>query len=145
MAHVFRPRRLREKPLLRRMVRETALAVDDLVYPLFIVHGRGVREPISSMPGQSRLSIDELLKEAKDVAGMGIPAILLFGVPEEKDPRGSEAYADDGIVQQAVAGGEGHRARPARHHRRVPLPVHEPRALRRSWRAAPSATIRRWS
>ena len=72
------------------------------MYPLFIVHGRGVREPISSMPGQSRLSIDELLNEAKDVAGMGIPAILLFGVPEEKDPRGSEAYADDGIVQQAV-------------------------------------------
>jgi porphobilinogen synthase len=102
MAHVFRPRRLREKPLLRKMVRETALTVDDLVYPLFIVHGRGVREPIASMPGQSRLSIDELLKEAKDVAGMGIPAVLLFGVPEEKDPRGSEAYADDGIVQQAV-------------------------------------------
>ncbi len=102
MAHVFRPRRLREKPLLRKMVRETALAVDDLVYPLFIVHGRGVREPIASMPGQVRLSIDELLKEAKDVAGMGIPAVLLFGVPGEKDPRGSEAYADDGVVQQAI-------------------------------------------
>ena len=102
MAHVFRPRRLREKGLLRKMVRETVLAVDDLVYPLFIVHGRGIREPISSMPGQARVSIDELLKEAKDVAGMGIPGVLLFGVPEEKDPRGSEAYADDGIVQQAV-------------------------------------------
>jgi porphobilinogen synthase len=102
MAHVFRPRRLREKGLLRKMVRETVLAVDDLLYPLFIVHGRGVREPISSMPGQARLSIDELLKEAKDVAGMGIPGVLLFGVPSEKDPRGSEAYADDGIVQQAV-------------------------------------------
>jgi porphobilinogen synthase len=102
MAHVFRPRRLREKPLLRKMVRETALAVDDLVYPLFIVHGRGVREPIASMPGQVRLSIDELLKEAKDVAGMGIPAVLLFGIPGEKDPRGSEAYADDGVVQQAI-------------------------------------------
>ena len=102
MGHVFRPRRLREKGLLRRMVRETVLAVDDLVYPIFVVHGRGVREPISSMPGQARVSIDELLKEAKDVAGMGIPAVLLFGVPEEKDPRGSEAYADDGIVQQAA-------------------------------------------
>jgi porphobilinogen synthase len=99
---MFRPRRLREKPLLRKLVRETALAVDDLVYPLFIVGGRGVREPIGSMPGQSRLSIDELVREAKDVAGQGIPAILLFGIPAEKDPRGSEAYAEDGIVQQAV-------------------------------------------
>ena len=103
MAHpLFRPRRLRDKALLRRMTRETTLSVDDLMYPLFVVHGRGVREPIGSMPGQSRLSIDELVKEAKDVAGMGIPAILLFGIPAEKDPRGSEAWADDGIVQQAV-------------------------------------------
>jgi porphobilinogen synthase len=103
MAHaMFRPRRLREKPLLRKLVRETALAVDDLVYPLFAVHGRGVREPIGAMPGQFRVSIDELVKEAKDVAGMGIPAVLLFGLPAEKDPRGSEAWAEDGIVQQAV-------------------------------------------
>ena len=103
MAHVtFRPRRLREKPLLRRMVRETVLSVDDFVYPLFVMHGRGVREPIGAMPGQFRVSIDELVKEAKDAAGMGIPAILLFGVPAEKDARASEAYADDGIIQQAV-------------------------------------------
>jgi porphobilinogen synthase len=103
MAHmVFRPRRLREKRLLRRMVRETQLAVDDFVYPLFVTHGRGVREPISAMPGQFRVSIDELLKEAKDAAGMGIPAVLLFGVPAEKDARASEAYAEDGIIQQAV-------------------------------------------
>ena len=103
MAHmVFRPRRLREKPLLRRMVRETALSVDDFVYPLFVTHGRSVREPISAMPGQFRVSIDELLKEAKDAASMGIPAILLFGVPAEKDARASEAYAEDGIIQQAV-------------------------------------------
>ena len=103
MAHpIFRPRRLREKSLLRTMVRETALAVDDLVYPLFVVHGRGVREPIGPMPGQHRLSVDELVKECKDAAGMGIPAVLLFGLPADKDPRGSEAYADDGIVQQAV-------------------------------------------
>jgi porphobilinogen synthase len=84
------------------MVRETTLAADDLVYPLFAVHGRGVRDPIPSMPGQFRLSIDELLKEAKDAAGMGIPAVLLFGLPAEKDLRGSEAYAEDGIVQRAV-------------------------------------------
>jgi porphobilinogen synthase len=99
---MFRPRRLREKPLLRTLVRETQLAVDDLVYPVFAVHGRGVREPIASMPGQCRLSIDELLKEAKETAAMGIPALLLFGVPAHKDPRGSEAYAEDGIIQQAV-------------------------------------------
>ena len=103
MAHaMFRPRRLREKALLRTLVRETALAVDDLVHPFFAVHGRGVREPIGSMPGQFRLSVDELVKEVKDVAGWGIPAVLLFGLPEEKDPRGSEAFADDGIVQRAV-------------------------------------------
>jgi porphobilinogen synthase len=99
---LFRPRRLRQKPLLRRLVRETRLGVDGLVYPVFVVHGRGIREPITSMPGHARLSIDELLKEAKEAAAMGIPALLLFGLPEEKDPRGSEAYADDGIVQQAV-------------------------------------------
>jgi porphobilinogen synthase len=99
---LFRPRRLREKSLLRAMVRETALAVDDLVYPLFVTHGRGLREPIAPMPGQYRLSVDELVKECKDAAGMGIPAVLLFGLPAEKDPRGSEAYAEDGIVQQAV-------------------------------------------
>jgi porphobilinogen synthase len=99
---MFRPRRLRDKRLLRTLVRETALAVDDLVYPLFVVHGRGVREPIGPMPGQHRFSLDELVKECKDAAGMGIPAVLLFGLPADKDPRGREAYAEDGIVQQAV-------------------------------------------
>jgi porphobilinogen synthase len=103
MAHpLYRPRRLRESPLVRRMVRETRLGVENLILPLFAVHGRGVREPIGSMPGVFRLSLDELAKEAKDVAGMGIPAVLLFGVPASKDPRGSEAYSEDGIVQQAA-------------------------------------------
>ena len=103
MTHpLYRPRRLRESPLLRRMVRETRLGVENLILPLFAVHGRGVRDPVGSMPGVSRLSLDELLKEAKDAASMGIPAILLFGVPQSKDPRGSEAYAEDGIVQQAA-------------------------------------------
>ena len=99
---LYRPRRLRESPLVRKMVRETTLRTDDLIYPLFAVHGRGVREPIASMPGQFRLSIDELLKECKDAASMGIPAVLLFGIPRDKDARGSEAYAEDGIIQQAV-------------------------------------------
>ena len=87
---------------MRRMVRETWLGVETFILPLFAVHGRGVREPISSMPGVFRLSLDELAKEAKDVAGLGIPAVLLFGVPASKDPRGSEAYSEDGIVQQAA-------------------------------------------
>ncbi len=99
---LYRPRRLRESPLLRKMVRETQLRVDDFVYPLFAVHGRGVREPIASMPGQFRLSVDELLRECKDTASMGIPAVLLFGLPADKDPQGTEAYAEDGIIQQAV-------------------------------------------
>ena len=103
MAHpIYRPRRLRDKALLRKMVRETALSSDDLIYPLFVVHGRGLRQPIAPMPGQYRLSVDEVVKEAKDAASMGIPAVLLFGIPEDKDPRGSEAYADEGIVQQAT-------------------------------------------
>ena len=103
MAHgMFRPRRLREKALVRKLVRETTLSVDDFIYPLFVVPGRGVREPIAPMPGQHRFSVDELVKECKDAAGMGIPGVLLFGIPSDKDPRGSEAYADDGIVQQAV-------------------------------------------
>ena len=103
MAHpIYRPRRLRDKALLRKMVRETTLSSDDLIYPLFVVHGRGLRQPIAPMPGQYRLSVDEVVKEAKDAASMGIPAVLLFGIPEDKDPRGSEAYADEGIVQQAT-------------------------------------------
>ncbi len=99
---MFRPRRLRDKPLLRTLVRETRLGVDDLVYPVFAVPGRGVREPIASMPGQFRYSVDELVTEAKQVAALGIPALLVFGLPTRKDPQGSEAYADDGVVQQAV-------------------------------------------
>src|SRR3970282_6635 len=99
---LYRPRRLRESPLVRKMVRETILRTQDLVYPLFAAPGRGVREPTGPMPGQFHLSIDELLKECKDAASMGIPAVLLFGLPAEKDPRGSEAYAEDGIIQQAV-------------------------------------------
>ena len=99
---LYRPRRLRESPLAAQDGAGDPLRVDDFVYPLFAVHGRGVREPIASMPGQYRLSIDELLKECKDAASMGIPAVLLFGLPRDKDPRGSEAYAEDGIIQQAV-------------------------------------------
>jgi len=99
---VFRPRRLRQNETFRRLVRETHLRLEDLIQPLFVVHGRGVRQEISSMPGCFHLSVDELAKEAKEAAAMGIPGILLFGLPATKDAVGSEAYADDGIIQQAV-------------------------------------------
>ena len=100
---VKRPRRLRRTPAIRRMVRETALSTDDLVYPVFVKHGKGEREPIPSMEGQYRLSVDELTKESAMVWSLGIPAVILFGLPKKKDELGSEAYARDGIVQQAVA------------------------------------------
>lgn len=84
------------------MIRETRLSVDDLILPLFAAHGKGVKEPISSMPGQYHLSTDNLVKVAKDALDMGIPAILLFGIPQKKDALGTEAYSKDGIVQKAV-------------------------------------------
>jgi porphobilinogen synthase len=99
---IFRPRRLRETETLRRMVRETRLAVDDLIMPFFATHGRGVRHEISSMPGNFQFSVDELVKEVKETAALGIPGIILFGLPASKDAVGSEAYARDGIVQQAT-------------------------------------------
>jgi porphobilinogen synthase len=99
---IFRPRRLRGTETIRRMVRETRLSVDALIMPFFVVHGRGVRREIGAMPGNFQLSVDELVKEVKEAAALGIPAVLLFGLPATKDALGSEAYAADGIVQQAV-------------------------------------------
>jgi porphobilinogen synthase len=97
-----RSRRLRRTEVLRRFVRETRLSVDGLVYPLFVQPGEGVRKEISSMPGVFNLSVDELVKECREVRQLGIPAVLLFGIPESKDELGTGAYADDGIVQRAV-------------------------------------------
>ena len=98
----YRPRRLRRNENLRRMVRETFLRIDDLIYPMFVQPGKGLREPISSMPDNYRFSIDELVKEIKDIYKLGIPAIILFGIPEKKDELGTEAYAKDGIIQRAI-------------------------------------------
>jgi porphobilinogen synthase len=98
----FRPRRLRRTPALRRMVRETRLSPDQLIHPLFVVPGQGVRNPVESMPGVFQLSVDGIVAECKEVHGLGIPAVLLFGIPEHKDATGTGAYADDGIVQRAV-------------------------------------------
>jgi len=84
------------------MVRETQLDSGDFIYPLFVVHGKGIKEEISSMPGNYHFSVDELVKEAKDVYELGIPAVLLFGIPQVKDEFGSESYSEEGIIQQAV-------------------------------------------
>jgi porphobilinogen synthase len=84
------------------MVRETSLSVDDLIYPMFICPGEGVREPIGSMPGVNQFSVDQGVEECREIAGLGIPAVILFGIPESKDAAGTGAYADDGIVQQAI-------------------------------------------
>ncbi len=97
-----RPRRLRRNEVIREMVRETTLSVKDLILPLFVIHGRGVRNPIASMPGHFQLSIDEVQKEVKEVRDLGIPAVILFGIPEHKDDVGSGAYQDGGIIQQAI-------------------------------------------
>jgi porphobilinogen synthase len=86
----------------RRMIQETKLSVDDVIYPLFVCPGSSVKEPISAMPGQSRLSIDYLVEECQAVRDMGIPGVILFGIPEKKDLIGSDAYAETGIIQQAI-------------------------------------------
>jgi porphobilinogen synthase len=98
----YRPRRLRKNESLRRMIRETKLSVEDLVYPLFVTSGRNVKKPINSMPGNFQMSVDHLVKEVQKTKDFGIPAVLLFGIPEKKDEVGSGAFADNGIIQQAT-------------------------------------------
>ena len=97
-----RPRRLRRSSDLRRMVRETTLTPADFIYPMFIVHGESVRNEVPSMPGVFQQSVDTLPQEAETLRGLGIPAVMLFGIPARKDPIGQENFAEDGIVQQAV-------------------------------------------
>jgi porphobilinogen synthase len=97
-----RPRRLRRTEALRRMVRETTLSVDNLMFPLFVCPGKGVRREIASLPGQFHFSVDQLPREAEAVANLGIPAVMLFGLPERKDAVGSEAWHPEGIVQRAI-------------------------------------------
>lgn len=98
----IRPRRLRLNPALRSMLRETELSPSDFIYPLFIVHGQGLRNEVASMPGVFQLSVDQLAAEARELVTLGIPAVILFGIPARKDPVGLENFADDGIVQQAI-------------------------------------------
>ncbi len=97
-----RPRRLRQTETMRRLVRETRLTVDDLIMPLFVRPGKGIKQPIPSMPGNYQMSVDKLVEEAKVLQGLGIPGIILFGIPEKKDEMGSDAYSDEGIIQKAI-------------------------------------------
>ena len=99
---LHRLRRLRRSESLRRMVRETHLTVDSLIYPIFICPGENVNYPIDSMPGVCRLSVDQSVEVCREVVDLGIPAVMLFGVPEYKDNYGSEAYAENGVVQKAI-------------------------------------------
>lgn len=98
----YRPRRMRKNENFRRMIRETTLSVDDFMYPLFVVSGKGIKKPIASMPGNYQMSIDQLVKEVKTAKEAGIPAVLLFGIPDRKDEVASGAFARDGLMQRAV-------------------------------------------
>jgi len=97
-----RMRRLRRNEGLRRMVRESRLSVDDLIYPLFVVHGTGIKKEIEPLPGNFHLSVDRLEEEARAISDLGIPAVILFGIPEKRDEMASEAYDPEGIVQVAI-------------------------------------------
>ncbi len=98
----YRPRRLRQNESFRRMIRETILTVNDLILPLFAIGGKGIKKPVPSMPGQFQQSIDNIVKSAKKAGSLGIPAVMLFGIPDKKDPLATRAYAKDGIVQKAT-------------------------------------------
>jgi len=98
----YRPRRLRSNKLIRDLVSENHLSVKDLIMPLFVRPGNGIKNEISSMPGNYRFSVDTLVEEVKELASLGIPGVILFGIPSTKDELGTEAYADDGIIQKAV-------------------------------------------
>lgn len=102
MFPVHRYRRLRKNEAIRRMVRQTTISPDDFIYPLFVTFGKGIKKEISSMPGCYQESIDEVVKSAKEVYSLGIPSVILFGIPEHKDELGSSAYDDNGIVQNAI-------------------------------------------
>ena len=97
-----RPRRLRRTPSLRRLVRETTLTADNFIYPLFVAPGKGIKREIASLPGQFHFSVDELAREAEEIARLGIPGVILFGLPEKKDEVGSEAWHGEGGVQRAI-------------------------------------------
>ncbi|BCO08831.1 delta-aminolevulinic acid dehydratase [Desulfolithobacter dissulfuricans] len=98
----YRPRRLRQNENFRAMIRETTLVPEQMIYPLFVMPGKNRREPVPSMPGVFRLSVDQLAREGKECLELGVRSVILFGLPEKKDPMGSGAHAGDGIVQRAI-------------------------------------------
>src|SRR5574340_1099736 len=98
----FRARRIRGKEVFRNMVRETSLSTTDLIYPMFSAFGKGIRKEVSSMPGIYQQSIEYIVEEAQEAHELGIPAVLLFGIPETKDAVGSDAYSDTGIIQETI-------------------------------------------
>jgi len=97
-----RMRRMRESPILRHLAQETRISIGDFIYPIFVTHGRNVRNPIDPMPGMYQLSLDNLIAEIDEVVSLGIGAVLLFGLPATKDPEGTEAYESSGIIQEAI-------------------------------------------
>ena len=97
-----RPRRLRRTAAIRDMIRETSISVKDFIAPLFVKHGKGLKDPVPSMPGQYQFSVDTLVQEAKEIWELGIPSVILFGLPDAKDATGTRSWAEDGIVQLAV-------------------------------------------
>jgi porphobilinogen synthase len=99
---LHRPRRFRRTETLRRMVRETRLSPDNLIQPLFVCPGRGIKRPVPSMPGVAQMSVDKIVAEAREIQTSGVPALILFGIPERKDAIGSQAWNDDGEVQRAI-------------------------------------------
>ena len=98
----YRARRLRQNETFRALIRETSISPDHLVYPLFVMPGKGVREEVPSMPGVFRISVDQLAKEATECLGLGVNSVILFGLPDKKDSKGSGAHAKDGIIQRAI-------------------------------------------
>ena len=102
MFPIHRPRRLRKNETIRKMVRETSISPDDFIYPLFVTYGRGVKKEISSMPGCFQESVDKIVKHAKELYSLGIPSVILFGIPEHKNKIGSSAYDEHGVVQNAI-------------------------------------------
>ena len=137
---LHRPRRLRRTENLRALVRETRLAPEDFILPLFACAGEKVRREISSMPGVHNLSVDEIAKEAAAASEIGVKGVMLFGLPETKDEFGSGAYHEKGIVQQAVRAIRDVRARARDHDRHVSLRVHLAWTL---WRGARRRSLKR--
>ena len=126
----LRLRRLRGSEPLRNLARETRLSPKEFVYPMFVTHGHGVREAIEPMPGCYQMSLDVMSEEVDEVASLGIPAVLIFGLPAEKDPLGTEGYDPEGIVQEAVRAIKKNSPGNAGDNRRLHVRIHRPRPLR---------------